>query len=164
MVSMPTLKGSLSPLILESGSFLAYALQRQRLSLKKRGWSYGVLRLGWTAGRQDAPVGWAGHPLSLSDKSCWVAVWAKCPWRGKHFIKFKCFCNGGTEARGQCGIHGHHARFPLLDCPTPQSCRPRGILCPQNLAPDSTHATPLTVRSWLWPHLSGAPWTLSLTL
>lgn len=65
--------------------------------------------------------------LSLSDKSYRVAVWARCPWRGKHFIKLKCFYNGGTETSAQCGIHGHHARFPLPDCPTPQSCKPRGL-------------------------------------
>lgn len=51
--------------------------------------------------------------LSLSDKSYRVAVWARYPWRGKHFIKLKCFYNGGTETSAQCGIHGHHARFPL---------------------------------------------------
>lgn len=55
---------------------------------------------------------WPPTP-SLSDKSCLVAVWARRPWRGKHFIKLKCFWDGGTETRGQCSIHRHQARSPL---------------------------------------------------
>lgn len=162
-VGMPTPKGSLAPLFLEpSLTPQAPSWHRPRRAGGPPEEGEGELwgsETRWDSrmARPTCRVGWPPTP-SLSDKSCWVAVWARCPRRGKHFIKLKCFCNGrGAETRGQCGIRGHHARFPLLDCPTLQSCRPKGILCPQNLAPNSTHTPPLSVCSSLWPHLSGAP-------
>lgn len=55
-------------------------------------------RLDSGMARPTCRVGWPPTP-SLSDKSCWVTVWARCPQREKHFIKLKCFCDweGGRE-------------------------------------------------------------------
>ena len=130
---------------------------------------WGSETLGWTVldsrtARPTCQLAWPPTP-SLSDKRCRVAVWARCPWRGKHFIKLKCFCNGGTETSAQCGIHRHHASFPLPDSPTPQSCGPTGLsqrtpgaarpLCPQNLAPNSRHTVLLVSALALGPTCLG---------
>lgn len=79
----------------------------------------------------------------------------KVPVEGKCFIKLKCFCNGGTEMRAQCGAHGRHASSPLPDSPTPRSCGPTGLsrrapgaarpLCPQGPAPKAS-----TLFSWVF--------------
>lgn len=85
----PTLKGSLSPPLgvqLNSlRSFLAHPLQRQgSVPRKQRGWGYGVLRLAWTAGLKDPPVGWPGHPPSL------------CQIRATRWQRGQGACGGGS--------------------------------------------------------------------
>lgn len=170
-VGMPTPQSSLSAHFLES-SLLPQApswcmpagvlAQPEGGEVELRG---SETRLDSGMARPTCRVGWPPTP-SLSDKSCWVTVWARCPQREKHFIKLKCFCDwagGRTQTRSQCGIRGHYARFPLLDCPTPLSCGPKGTFGPQNLAPNSTHTT-LSVCSWLLAPSVWGPWTLSLML
>lgn len=116
-------------------SFRTHALKRWALSPEEveRVDLYGVLSLGWTDRWQDPPIGWLGHPLPLHQIG--DAGW-QCGQgsRGGGSISLSlsasavCVCvEGGTETRGPCGIHGHHARFPLLIYATLQSWRPKGL-------------------------------------
>lgn len=96
---------------------------------------------------------WPPTP-SLSDKSCVVAVWARRPWRGKHFIKLKCFWDGGTETRGQHpqapGQVPAAGTVPLCSPVDPkdslkdaQGCQ-RGASLPPDRAPRSPHPPPVS--------------------
>lgn len=176
---VPTLKGSPSPLLLESFPFSFSNLEsyfippapswhQGSVPRRRRGWSCGVLSPGWTVGQEDPPAGWPGHPLPLSDKSGRVAVRARCPRRGERFIRLKCFCNGGDRQAPSAASAGATpgSRCQTVPLRSPADPRrfpkgllglPEGTLCIRALAPNSILMAPLGVCSWLGPHLSGAP-------
>ena len=108
-----------------------------------------------------------GHPLPL----CQIrAAWWQCGQgaRGGGNISLSLSASGMGGQRQEANaastgtMPGPHCR----DCPTLQSCGPKGIpgrmpkaarggtLCPQ-IEPPGLHTSLLWVYSWLWPYLSG---------
>ena len=159
-VGTPTLKGSLSPLLLESCQFPKCLpgtdLQRKRLRPLQAEGLEPCCRGGWTAGRQGPPVGGPGHPLP----PCQIrAAWWQCGQgaRGGGNISLSLSASGmgGQRQEADAASIGTMPGPRCRDCPTLQSCGPKGLpgrmpravkgahSLPLDRAPRSPHQTPL---------------------
>ena len=144
------LKGSLSPLLLESCSIPPapawYIPCRGRGSVSPQeaeGWSYGALRPGWTAGRQGPPVGWPGHPLPLCQiRDAWWQCGQGARGGGSISLSLSASAMGGLRQEANAASVGTMPcsrcwtvplRSPVDPRDSPEGLLglPEGTLCPR---------------------------------
>lgn len=119
---------------------------------RQRGWSSGVRSLGWTAARQDPPVGWPSHPLLCQIRAAGWQCGQGAHGGGSISLSLSASATGGQKQEATAASTGPVPGSPLLDWPTPQSCRPqgrpqRGLSAPDPPPPESspqfsTHHSP----------------------